>query len=197
MKKDDAVDISYHPGKSSRLPGMTARRPRPSHPGATAMEEPGKVDVASTRHERPPLRAAVALMVIALTGCSAQGALTAASTAADVAPKVIGGAEQLRSAITVAPIAGCVELLQQTQLQLQALQNGTPGIPVSPSPDVPPILSVPPPSPSSSYSHLPTYTRPVSLHKQVAADRQAEWLAVQRVGRAAYERRLAATFPFN
>ncbi len=71
-----------------------------------------------------------------LAGCQASAGLTAATQAA---PGVLGQVEALKTEIVVAPIAGCVGMLQAVSGQIKTLEAGTPGLAVaSPSVAAPP-----------------------------------------------------------
>ncbi len=63
-----------------------------------------------------------------LAGCQATAGLTAATNGA---PAVLGQIETLKSEIVVAPIAGCVGMLQAVSGQIKALEAGTPGLAVA------------------------------------------------------------------
>lgn len=124
------------------------------------------------------MRVDVCLLVLALGGCSASGALQGLQTAGQVTPTVLGEIEQLKTAVATAPVAGCVSLLQQVQMQMNSLAKGTPGIPVSPNPPPPPILSTPPilPPSSSSDGVKRVMVRFKPTRVQVARDTSFDWL---------------------
>lgn len=77
----------------------------------------------------------------ALAGCAASGSLGALSSQT---PGTLAEIEQLKTAVSTAPLAGCVATVQQADMLLKALANGTPAIPMSPTP-APPIITVPAP----------------------------------------------------
>ena len=76
-----------------------------------------------------------------LSGCGLQAKL---DTVGAQAPGTLAEIEQLKTAVATAPLAGCVGTVQQAGMLLKALANGTPAIPISPTP-APPIITVTPP----------------------------------------------------
>ena len=84
--------------------------------------------------------ACICVMPAALSGCAGfQAGISAASMQA---PGVLGEVETTKAALATAPLAGCVMVVQQAGMLLNALKSGSPGIPVAIAP-VPPVITAP------------------------------------------------------
>jgi hypothetical protein len=92
------------------------------------------------------------MTAVAMSGCG--GTITGAL---GQAPGALSQIEQIKTELVVAPIAGCVSMIQGVAGQVKTLETGVPGIPVTPAlppspvtptpPAPPPVTTLPPPAP--------------------------------------------------
>lgn len=126
-------------------------------------------------------RALALLVAVAVSGCTANGAVTGLTAAADQAPGVLNQVEMLKTDIVTAPIAGCVGMLQAVSGQIRALESGAPGIAVAPSAESTTMVSgVAPRAPSPPRSRAAPSPRPprsslTNPQSPSAASLQWEW----------------------
>lgn len=121
-------------------------------------------------------RALALLVAVAVSGCTANGAVTGLTAAADQAPGVLNQVEMLKTDIVTAPIAGCVGMLQAVSGQIKALESGTPGIQVAAPVDRVSAVHTPVPQRSRATTRPPSpQSRQTNPQRPSAATLQWEW----------------------